>query len=214
MAAERIVAPAARPDRLASQAILVCARAPLPGAVKTRLIGALGARGAARLQRTLVKRTLRAAAAAGCASVQLWCAPDAEHPFFRACARCFGVSLHAQGEGDLGARMERAFAHALARHARAVLVGSDIPDLDGAYLRAAFAKLGEGSPVFGPAEDGGYVLAGLAEAVPGLFSAVEWGGPRVMAQTRERLAQAGQFHSELPPLRDLDRPEDLARFAP
>src|SRR5712664_2752466 len=95
--------------------VMVFARAPTPGEAKTRLIPALGAAGAAALHRRLVVHSLRVATDAQLGPVELWCAPDAGDPFFRACDRRIGVSLRSQGQGDLGARMRGAFEAALAR---------------------------------------------------------------------------------------------------
>src|SRR5437879_5569570 len=136
--------------------VMVFARAPTPGETKTRLIPALGEAGAAALHRRLVMHCLRAARDSGLGPVELWCAPDASDPFFRECERRLGASLHAQGEGDLGARMQRAFKSALALSPRAILVGSDIPALSPRYLRDADQALGRGdAAAIGPAEAGG-----------------------------------------------------------
>jgi rSAM/selenodomain-associated transferase 1 len=193
--------------------VIVFARAPEPGKVKTRLIPALGAAGAAELHRRLVRHSLGAATGARLGPVELWCAPDTGDPFFRECERRLGVSLSAQGGGDLGARMQRAFESALARAGRAILVGSDIPALSAQYLRDADQALVRGNKVvIGPAEDGGYVLIGLSRCDPELFRNIPWGGPEVMAETRRRIASLAWRLSELPVLWDVDRPEDLGRL--
>jgi rSAM/selenodomain-associated transferase 1 len=192
--------------------IMVFARAPVPGQCKTRLIPALGEQGAAALHEKLVRRALAAGCEALPEALQLWCAPDASHAFFAACARDYPISLHAQSGMDLGARMHQAFEHALQRYEKALLIGSDIPGIDAAYLLAAAAALDHKPAVFGPAEDGGYVLVGMKIAGRELFQDIAWGGPRVMAQTRERLRDLGWQAAELASLWDLDRPEDLARL--
>ncbi len=193
--------------------VMVFARAPTPGKAKSRLIPALGEAGAAALHRRLVMHCLRAARDSRLGPVELWCAPDAGDPFFRDCERRCGVSLHPQGEGDLGARMQRAFESALALSPRAILVGSDIPALSPRYLRDADQALGRGDDAaIGPAEDGGYVLIGLSRCDPELFRDIPWGGPEVLAETRRRLAALSWRSSELPVLWDVDRPEDLERL--
>jgi len=190
---------------------MVFARA--PGEAKTRLIPALGEAGAAALHRRLVMHCLRAARDSRLGPVELWCAPDTSDPFFRECERRLGASLHAQGEGDLGARMQRAFESALALSPRAILVGSDIPALSPRYLRDADQALGRGDDAaIGPAEDGGYALIGLSRCDPELFRDIPWGGPEVLAETRRRLAALSWRSSELPVLWDVDRPEDLERL--
>jgi len=191
--------------------VMVFAKA--PGEAKTRLVPALGAEGAAALHRRLVMHCLRAASDSRLGPVELWCAPDTSHPFFRECERRIGAGLHAQGEGDLGARMQRAFESALAHAARAILVGSDIPALSVQYLRDADQALAQGDDVvIGPAEDGGYVLVGLSRCDPELFRGIPWGGSEALAETRRRIAGLSWRSSELPVLWDVDRPEDLERL--
>jgi rSAM/selenodomain-associated transferase 1 len=191
--------------------VMVFAKA--PGEAKTRLIPALGAAGAAALHRRLVMHCLRAAKDSRLGPVELWCAPDTSDPFFRECERRLRISLWAQGEGDLGARMQRAFESALVHAARAILVGSDIPALSAQYLRDAERALAGGDDaVIGPAEDGGYVLVGLSRCDPELFRGIPWGGPKVLPETRRRIAALGWRLSELSALWDVDRPEDLERL--
>jgi len=193
--------------------VMVFARAPTPGEAKTRLIPALGRAGAAALHRRLVMHCLGAATDAQLGPVELWCAPDARDPFFRECERRFGASLHSQGEGDLGTRMRLAFEAAFMRAGRAILVGCDVPALSAQYLRDAERALAGGNDVvIGPAEDGGYVLIGLARCDAELFRGIPWGGPKVLPETRRRVAALGWRMSELPALWDVDRPEDLERL--
>ena len=194
--------------------ILVFAKAPAPGQVKTRLIPALGASAAAELHRQLVARTLRTAQAAALGPVELWCTPDAQDAFFSACAKDFGVRLRDQGAGDLGMRMARALQTVLAEGSPALLIGCDCPALSAEYLReAAAACAGGHDAVFGPAEDGGYVLIGLARSPSlRLFENMTWGSRTVMQETRTRLARLGWRWIELATLWDVDRPEDLSRF--
>lgn len=194
-------------------AILVFAKAPVAGAVKTRLLPRLGADGAALLHRRLLQQALATAAAAAPSALQLWCAPDDSDPFLRAAAARHGASLHAQQGKDLGERMAHAFAQALRRQGRAIGIGCDCAVLDVQHLQDAAAALGAGADaVFAPAEDGGYVLAGLARPVPEIFSGIAWGGPGVMADTRRRLRAAGLRWHELATLWDVDRPGDHQRL--
>jgi hypothetical protein len=201
-------------DAIINCRILVFAKAPTPGRVKTRLIPALGVRGAAQLQRQMIARTLRTAMAAGLGTPELWCAPDPNNAFFAACAKRHGLGLQPQGEGDLGMRMARALESALAAGSSGLLIGCDCPVLTPAYLREAAAALAEGNDaVFGPAEDGGYVLIGAARRPPAqLFEGIAWGTSTVMQATRARLARGNWRWRELALLWDLDRPEDLLRM--
>src|SRR5258706_3369194 len=109
------------------------------------------------------------------------------------------VSLYAQGGGDLGARMQRAFESALARSRHAILVGSDIPALSVQYLRDADQALGQGDDVvLGPAEDGGYLLVGLSRCGTALFRGIPWGGSEALAETRRRIAALRWRATQLP----------------
>jgi rSAM/selenodomain-associated transferase 1 len=200
-------------DHGAARRLLVFARAPVPGLVKTRLIPALGAEGAAALHGRLLERTLATACAVAPGQVELWCTPDTGAPAFTAAAERWGVTLQRQPPGDLGARMHAALAAALDRGARALLVGCDCPALTAADLEQAFAALDTVDVVLGPAADGGYVLVGARRLSPLLFMGIDWGGPRVLRQTRARLVALGWRWHELRTLWDVDRPEDLARLA-
>lgn len=193
--------------------LMVFAKAPVPGNVKTRLIPALGAQGAARLHQQLIRRTLSLCSDAGVCPTELWCAPDTSHPFFQQCARELDIILHGQHDGDLGERMYHALTLALGRHPYAMLVGSDCPSLTPDLLRQASAALHRGmDTVIAPAEDGGYVLLGLRRMNTGLFTAIPWGTDQVMDITRRRLKQLRWRWHELPQQWDVDRPEDLVRL--
>lgn len=194
-------------------AVLVMAKAPLPGLAKTRLIPALGAAGAAALAARMLRHTLDEALAAGLGPVTLCAAPQASHPAFAEVAREGRITMADQGDGDLGARMQRALERALTAHAGALLIGTDAPALDAAVLRAAHAALTAHDAVLVPAHDGGYVLIGLRRIEPRLFEGMPWSTPQVLALTRERLRESGLRWAELPALHDIDEPADLAHLA-
>jgi rSAM/selenodomain-associated transferase 1 len=193
--------------------VAVFAKAPIPGEVKTRLHGILGPEGAAALQAGLVRHALSTALAAGIGSVELHCAPDEHHDFFVRCAQRFHVTLVRQEGRDLGERMGRAFESALGAGRALLMMGSDCPVLRPEDLRSARAALRKDTAVLIPAEDGGYVLIGLAAPVAGLFTGVDWGTEAVLRQTRARFAESGLKCAELPALWDVDRPEDYARLS-
>jgi rSAM/selenodomain-associated transferase 1 len=192
--------------------IAVLAKAPLAGLAKTRLIPALGARGAARLQRRFTLQALHTARLADLGEVTLWCAPDTSHRFFRALQRRCGIDCRNQPDTDLGQRMLLALC---AREAQpCIVIGTDCPALTPAHLQGAADALRSGQDaVFIPAEDGGYVLIGLRRPVPDLFESIDWSTERVMAQTRERLRSAGASWQETALLWDVDVPADLARLS-
>jgi rSAM/selenodomain-associated transferase 1 len=187
-------------------ALIVFARAPEPGRVKTRLVPLLGERGAAQLHARMLAKTLRTAAAAGIGAKWFFAAGK-----FRKLPA--GYELRSQGSGSLGERMHRAFSLVLKKHPSAILIGSDCPALRPADLRAAARALRGGmDAVLAPAEDGGYALIGLRRVSRRLFDAIAWGGPRVLAQTRGRLEALRWRWRELRTLWDVDRPEDVLRL--
>ncbi len=192
--------------------IAILAKAPVAGLAKTRLIPALGAQGAARLQRQLTLRALHNARQAQLGEVSLWCAPDTGHRFFRALQQHHGVDCRTQPDTDLGQRMWCALtAQRLATPC--IVIGTDCPALTPRHLKDAARALSSGQDaVFIPAEDGGYVLVGLRREVPGLFAGVAWSTDHVMAQTRERLRAAGAAWQEVATLWDVDVPPDLQRL--
>ena len=192
-------------------ALAILAKAPMAGAVKTRLIPALGAEGAAKLHARLIERTVKTACAAATGPVTLWVTPAPPHPYFTALASRAPIGLAGQPDGDLGARMLAACQAAAA--VPVIVIGSDCPALTPAHLHQAAAALRENSDVVMiPAEDGGYVLIGSRQPQPVLFDGMRWGADTVMAETRRRVAQHRLTLRELPCLWDVDRPEDLARL--
>ena len=193
--------------------LLIFAKAPVPGRVKTRLAGRLGTRGAAALYKKLLRRTLAIAREARLCPVELWCAPDGRHGFFTACRREYGVRLRRQCGGDLGRRMNQALNRTLAVHRFAVLIGGDCVSLGAAELRGAVSRLAAGrDAVLGPARDGGYLLVGLRQPRPALFRGIAWGTSAVLAATRRRLRRSGADWAELSPGWDVDTPADLRRL--
>jgi hypothetical protein len=196
-----------------SCAIVVMAKAPRAGFAKTRLVPALGAEGAAALAERLLDHAVAQARAAALGPVRLCVTPDAAHPAFVRLGAQPGVELELQGDGDLGARMHRAFVQVLLPPVgRALLIGSDVPALDAAVLRRAATALDDHDAVFVPAHDGGYALVGLRRPAPVLFEHMIWSTPTVMAHTRRRLVAAGLRHAELEPLADIDEPADLVHL--
>ena len=194
--------------------LIVFCRAPRPGEAKTRLIPRLGADGAARLQKSLLEHTMSVAAALARTDLELH-ATDVLDDDLRACAARHRARLVPQCAGDLGVRMHAALVQALEqdRCGAAVLIGSDCPPLSTGYLAKAFVALRNGSDaVFGPAEDGGYVLVGATRALPEIFSGMAWSTAGVMDETRARLRRLGVRWCELDTLWDVDGPADYERY--
>jgi rSAM/selenodomain-associated transferase 1 len=200
-------------DADAPMRILVFARAPEPGRVKTRLIPRLGPEGAARLHTRLTGLAVHRAAECALGPVELWCTPDPDHPLFADCARLPAVTLHTQPEGSLGERMAAAARRSVDAGQSALLIGTDAPALTPAAIQAAAAALRNRDAVIIPADDGGYVLLGLRRFSSRLFEDIAWGSDSVYEITIGRLAALGWAWAALEPSWDVDRPEDIDRLA-
>lgn len=192
--------------------LLVFARDPVPGRVKTRLIPALGRAAATALYREMLRTTLDTAMRVGATQTQLWLDRTPADPTLLQLARDYRLAWRIQQGPDLGTRMAHALTAATDTGGTAILIGSDCPDIDVGYLETAFAALSTHDVVIGPATDGGYVLIGLHTPRPALFRDIAWGTGQVLETTRRRLRDLGLRWHELPPRRDLDEPHDLVHF--
>jgi rSAM/selenodomain-associated transferase 1 len=196
---------------MSREAVIVLARVPEPGRVKTRLIPSLGADGACRVHERLLEHTLATVAET---ERPAWLYLAGDQTRMRASAEQYGFRLRRQRGGDLGVRMAAALAEVHEQgFERVALVGSDCPVLDRPYLDQALAALGHAEFVLGPAEDGGYVLLGSACAAPWSedpLNGVRFGGCCARADTLSRLRALGRVAC-LDPLWDVDEPGDWAR---
>ena len=184
---------------------------PEPGKAKTRLIPALGAERAARLQAALTRRTLDVV---GQFRRQRPC--DVEVRFsggdVAGMRGLYGADhRYAEQQGDgLGERLEQAVSAAFQAGAQRVLVmGTDCPEIEPDILEEAFEALGKADVVLGPALDGGYYLIALRAPRPELFRGIDWGTEQVLRQTLERARRGRWSVRQLRPLSDVDHPEDL-----
>ncbi len=198
------------------RAVLVMAKAPRPGLVKTRLAPMLGDDRCACLQSALITRVVAVATSvAPGATFVAFDPPDARGELAGLVPR--GVELVPQRGGYLGERLAGAVADVYVLHrGPLVVVGCDIPLLGARHLRDAFAALSAGEGVvLGPAYDGGYYLAGMNRPEPSLFDIAPelWGGPGVLAATLARVEASGARCHLLEELRDLDTPEDAVALS-
>ncbi|MDJ0389113.1 TIGR04282 family arsenosugar biosynthesis glycosyltransferase [Roseomonas sp. E05] len=184
--------------------LLIFARAPRLGAVKRRLARGIGAMAALRFYRAQLAAVAQTAAREGRWDVRLATTPPGARAPWP--LRLPGIP---QGHGDLGARLDRTTR---AHPGRVVVIGSDIPGITAADIRAAFRALGRADAVFGPAEDGGYWLVGLSARRPARpFAKVRWSTEHALADTLANFV--GRRIALLRTLRDVDTAEDLAALA-
>ncbi len=185
--------------------VVLFTRYPVAGQTKTRMISALGERGAAELQTRLTRHALQRLRPlplevryTGGGASQM--------------RELFGdeLNLQPQGEGDLGRKLDSAFDEAFASGCgKVIAVGADCPALTAALVQQAARGLSRRDLVVGPAHDGGYYLVGLKRPQPALFRGIAWGGERVLEQTLARAAELGLSVCVLPSLPDVDLPSDL-----
>lgn len=196
-----------------SARLVVFAKAPQAGQVKTRLIPALGAEGASALAQRMLAHVLQQALQANAGPVELCMSPPPGDPAWENVAIPVAVLRTAQGEGDLGQRMARAVRRVTADVGMPVLLmGSDCPALTADVLREAARQLQTRDALLVPVADGGYVLIGLKSPCPTLFSQMPWSTASVAAETLARMAALGFKVWRGPLLHDIDEPADLAHL--
>lgn len=184
----------------------VFAKWPEPGKVKTRLAQSTSGEWASRVANAFLRDTLRRLAGVSARRVLAY-APAEARDNFAAIAGTF--HLVEQGTGDMGERLDRFFAWAVASGARKVIVvGTDSPSLPVEYVEEAFAALERKDVILGPTSDGGYYLLGCRRHFPELFRAIDWSTCRVVGQTVERVRESGLSLALLPPWYDVDTVED------
>ena len=192
-------------DRL----IIIFAREPVAGLVKTRLIPALGAEGACHLYQQLLNRTLTTCIHSALADIQLCITPESNTAYFTQLPQAAHYQLSLQTGDDLGQRMFNAMTSALKHYKKVLLIGTDCPFMSADDLQQAINALDNDDMVFSPAYDGGYVLVGAKNTKADIFSAIDWGTERVMQQTRDCLNNSDLSWAELAQQYDIDVPEDL-----
>ena len=207
----------------ADRRILVFAKAPIAGRVKTRLASDVGVAAALQLYKQMLAHTIQLVVDSNIPT-ELW-VDEPGHDYFKPWADSTLLSLRRQTNGDLGDRMAAAFARAFDETntknkiesktstkvaPKIIAIGVDCPSITAEYFDQAYAALGESDCVLGPAQDGGYVLMGLRRPAPTLFEHIDWSTERVLRQTRQRAESAGLTVTEIDTLADIDRLEDLA----
>jgi rSAM/selenodomain-associated transferase 1 len=196
------------------KALIIFAREPIPGKVKTRLALDVGEQAAAEIYAAMLADVLeKAVSLDNVRPLVFWALETGiipDHTEFS------GLETFEQHGTDLGDRMANAFTSAFSLGIDACCcIGSDLPDLPADYIRQAFRDLEspETDIVFGPAEDGGYYLVGMKKTNYGLFANVAWSTPRVLATSLERARESELTTRLLPAWYDIDLIGDLRRLA-
>ena len=201
-----------------SQRLLVFARLPEPGKVKTRLAAEIGPERALAVYESMLRDLI---GSIGPSSPKteiefLWPpTPAANGALLR---RAFAQHAAAMQTGPtLGDRLSMAFSERFYFHRtkKIVAIGVDDPLLPRGLIDCAFALLDSVEWVIGPAHDGGYYLIGCRALSfePEVFLDIEWGTPEVLPQTRRKIADTRRTVALLPERQDIDTAEDLERYA-
>jgi len=187
--------------------ICIFAKPPRPGYAKTRLAPAVGVDGAAALAEAFLQDTWSAIRSLPWARVVVASTAPMPSPLHGA-----PPQVWLQGEGDLGARLERILQRALEGSESAIAIGADSPGLPLRLLEQAHGELREADAVIGPCEDGGFYLLGMRQLPPGLLAGISWSEANTFEQVVARLRSAGLRAAVLDPWFDVDRPEDLVKL--
>ncbi len=193
--------------------LVIFAREPVPGQVKTRLASSIGDHAAAELYEAMLQDVLKAVRQLNAVNtVVFWACEEESLPLlaerYRCCAR-------RQSPGDLGQRMQAAFEEMFANGFElCCIIGSDAPDLPFSYILEAYQLLAaqQTDVVFGPSRDGGYYLLGLRQLWPQLFANIPWSTVDVLKQSLAAARDSGLTAALLPEWQDIDTLEDLHAF--
>jgi hypothetical protein len=194
--------------------LIIFAKEPRPGQVKTRLSPPLSPEAAAQLYHCFIEDILDEMARVPEMGLAVAFSPPTARDFFRRLAPPETILFPQEGD-DLGERMAQAFTRGFAAGFGPILLrGGDVPDLPAAVVSEAAAVLtaGQAQVVMGPATDGGYHLVGLTEPQPGLFQGPAWSSSTVLTDTLSLARQLGLRVHLLPPWPDIDTFDNLRTF--
>lgn len=188
--------------------LIVFVRKPELGKVKTRLAAKLGEEAALKAYKQLLEIT-RTATLDVPADRHLWYAGEL---VVQDSWSLTDYQKYLQPDGDLGYKMEIAFANALAEHQNVLIVGSDCPDVSGSILNDAFESLNQHDVVLGPTEDGGYYLLGMKYGHYQLFKDISWSTEKVFDQTIQKCKALQLKVNFMPMLFDVDTEAEFNRW--
>lgn len=192
-------------------ALIIFAKTPVKGRVKTRLQKNLSQTNVLKLYKGFLLETVHQAKKIKNCKRIIACYPDENHPYLKTLAKKFGFQLIKQHGRDLGERMKNAITDSLHDgYKKAVIIGCDSPTLPKEYIQEAFYVLNKKNLVIGPSCDGGYYLIGVRGAALPIFNNIKWGTKDVLKETLKRIPKKilPSFHL-LPFWYDIDTKDDL-----
>jgi rSAM/selenodomain-associated transferase 1 len=196
------------PDAIRN-AVILFARQPVSGKVKTRLQPALGEAKTLGLYECFLQDSLALLTSLKNVDCFVGCHPAEGETYFKQLDSAQSVRVFPQEGADLGEKMKRAFSDRFEEgYDHVVIIGSDSPSLPNTYIENALCSSKD--LVLGPSADGGYYLIAMHRKVVDVFKGVSWGTETVLKETCDRIAHLGASLELLPPWYDVDRPEDLA----
>ena len=192
-----------------STSLIIFAKSPIPGKVKTRLTPCITPTEAAELYKAFIIDIIGNTHKLKCERVTIAYTPSNEEAtFYSICGQ--SVDYLPQKGHDLGERMKNAFKHSFDNGSkRTVIIGTDSPTLPSSYIQKAFDALKEVSVTIGPTLDGGYYLIGLSEQNDAIFDGIDWSTSKVFGQTLTRIQVVNKQLYVLPPWYDVDTPDNL-----
>lgn len=198
-----------------ANALVIMAKAPVPGEVKTRLVPPLSPEEAAELSRCLLLDLLEGLKSFQRADLFIAFTPVEHAAFFSGIAHGGFVCISQRGR-DLGERMKHIFEDLFSKGYRNIVaIGSDTPVFPSGFLQDAFVALESSDCGFtlGPSRDGGYYLVGMNRFVPEIFQGIPWSSSGVLSATVHKLSALGLAPYFVPAWLDIDTPEDLRYLA-
>jgi rSAM/selenodomain-associated transferase 1 len=189
-------------------ALIIIAKHPDKGSVKTRLAGMMTDEDRLKLYTFLLKSTFSRLGSIIGVDTFIAFAPIHAERYFSS----FGLHLLPLPEGDLGVRMFHAFREIISHgYRKASLVGVDIPDLSSHIILKAFKMLNKCDVVFGPAQDGGYYLIGMKQPIHELFHGIPWSSGITLQRSMEKARDLRYTVSLTEQLSDIDTIEDVKK---
>jgi len=188
--------------------LIIFAKEPEEGKVKTRLSGEFTEKQCVELYKSFLKDTMGIVRNINSDGKMMAYDSEGEPVYIRCLAQ--DLVLYKQRGRDLGEKMHNAFTFSAEKgFSKTVIIGSDSPDLPAEYVEKAFLRLDENDIVLGPSYDGGYYLIGLKEPCPDLFKDVKWSSISVMEQTLNNAESTGKKVFLLDKWYDIDTRESL-----